>query len=74
MSQIRKQSKSPYTLLWESGVLATFMLNDGCELTKNHSQTIFEPLLDLNEAKRLRQNDVSKPRAFSVLEQQHFPW
>ena len=41
---------------------------NGCELTKNGLQTIFEPLLELNKAKRLRQNDVSRKREPSVFQ------
>ena len=41
-------------------------IKNGCELTENRSQTIFEPLLELNEAKRLRQNDLSRKLELSV--------
>ena len=41
-------------------------MKNGCELTKNRLQTIFEPLLELNEARRLRQNDVSRKLERSV--------
>ena len=62
-----------YLLLWESGFLASVMLNDAHQAAtyeenwwlwtyqKVHTlQTILEPLSKLNEAKRLHQNDVPR--------------
>ena len=55
-SQIRKRRTSPYSLLWESGLVATVTLNDahqaatkdglnGCKLTENRTKTLLEPLM-----------------------------
>ena len=41
-------------------------MTNGCELTKDRIQTIFESSLELNEAKKLRQNDVSRKLEPSV--------
>ena len=41
-------------------------MKNGCELTKNRRYTIFEPLLQLNEAKWQHHNDVSSKLEPSV--------
>ena len=41
-------------------------MKNGCELTKNHGYSIFEPLLQFNEAKWQRHNDVSSKLEPSV--------
>ena len=41
-------------------------VKNGCKLTKNRIQSKIEPLLQLNEAKWLRQNDVSRKLEPSV--------